>query len=188
MPRADNLSRALLGLILVCLVVLVLRGGAAPEPAPSASPEAVGVRSHAGRFEIRIVALKRNPPLVLRTDSATGETWRMGVMDRGEWEALREGPDGPPSAGEEEPGRYSVKAVAQTRGAPTLVRTDHHSGRIWRKGSTNGGAWVAVPNPGEEPPAPKAAAAEPTPSAGLDAAEAASEEGVDAIPAADDAE
>ena len=32
-------------------------------------------------------------------------------------------------------GRYKIMAVAQRRGAPTLVRYDSESGRVWRKGS-----------------------------------------------------
>jgi len=158
MPRADNLSRALLALILVCLVVLLLRSGDA-EPAPAEPTEPVGVRVHGERYDVSMVSLKRGAPLVLRVDTATGEVWRMGLMGPGEWEALREGPEGAPSAGEAEPGRYSVKSVVQMRGAPTLVRSDLRTGRIWRKGATNLGAWVAVPNPGEEPPEPKAAEA-----------------------------
>ncbi len=64
-------------------------------------------------------------------------------------EPLAEGSDGVPSPGATRPGRYVVRAISQTRGAPTLVRSDRLTGRIWRKGSKNEGPWVLVPSPGE---------------------------------------
>jgi hypothetical protein len=160
MSHADNLSRALLVLILLCLVFLILRGeGPGPEALPA--PEPTAAQSGVERYSVRMVKLLRGAPIVLRSDTATGEAWRMGLLAPGQWEALPEGPGGVPSAGAEEPGRYSIHAVAQNRGAFTLVRTDHHTGRIWRKGLKNAGGWVAVPNPGEEA-AGAAPAAAPT--------------------------
>jgi hypothetical protein len=159
MPQVDQLSRALLVLILLCLVVLILRGETARQAPPTEAPPAVS--SQVERFNVRMVKLIRGAPIVLRTDTATGEAWRMGLLASGAWEALREGPDGTPSAGADEPGRYSINAVAQSRGSFTLVRTDHHTGRIWRKGLKNSGAWVAVPNPGEADAKATAPAADP---------------------------
>jgi len=158
MPHADNLSRALLALILLCLVVGVLRDDGGASGAPGDAPEAAALQTPAERYTIGIIGLNRKPPLMLRTDTATGQAWIMGVLGRGPWEALREAPEGVPSAGADEPGRYEVYSVKLRRGAPNLVRVDHLTGRIWRKGSTNGGAWVAVPNPGEQPPVPDAGA------------------------------
>jgi hypothetical protein len=77
----------------------------------------------------------------------------MGLMGEGRWEPLAEGPDGVPSPGATAPGRYSIRPISQKRGAPTLVRSDHLTGRVWRKGSKSDGPWVLVPNPGEEEPA-----------------------------------
>ena len=148
MQPADNVTRALLAAILVCLAILVGRAQSGEAPA---EPEASAVR-----FEVRPVAMKRGAPLLLRTDTATGEAWSMGAMDAGRWDALREGSAGIPSPGASAPGRYSIRAVVQRRGSPTLVRSDHATGRVWRKGSTNAGPWVLVPNP-ESPAAPAAA-------------------------------
>jgi hypothetical protein len=152
MPHADNLSRALLALILLCLVVGNLRdsGDSSPEP-NDAVAETAALRTHGERYSIRMIGLQRKPPLMLRADSATGEAWMLDVVGAGPWEALREGPEGVPSAGADEAGRYEFQSVMLRRGAPTLVRTDLRTGRVWRKGSTSRGSWVAVPNPGEEP-------------------------------------
>ena len=152
--QVDNLTRALLAGILVCLLILLGqgfgRGSAADDPAAaSPSPE---------RFTVRTIKLQRGLPLLLRSDTATGQIWRMGLMDAGRWEPLSEGPDGVPSPGATAPGRYVVRPVAQKRGAPTLVRSDQLTGRTWRKGSKNEGPWVLVPNPEEE--VPEAAPAE----------------------------
>ena len=142
--QVDNLTRALLAGILACLLILLGRGFAAEDPAASASPE---------RFTVRPVKLQRGPQMLLREDTATGEAWRMGLMDAGRWQPLPEGPDGVPSPGASAPGRYSIRPVSQKRGAPTLVRSDHLSGRTWRKGTKGDGPWILVPNPGEEAPA-----------------------------------
>jgi hypothetical protein len=162
MPHADNLSRVLLALILLCLAVVILRDGGGSSCSPGDRPaEAAALRTHGERFATRIIGLQRKPPLMLRTDSATGEAWMMGVQGPGRWEALREGPEGAPSAGAEEAGRYEIVAVNLRRGAPNLVRTDLRTGRVWRKGATNGGSWVAVPNPGKAPRAAAKPAARP---------------------------
>ena len=155
MPHADNLSRALLALILLCLVVGILRDG-------GDASEAAALRTHGERYDVQVIALGRQPALLLRTDSATGEAWRMGAMGPSQWQALREGPDGVPSAGADEPGRYRIHTLTQRKGAPNLIRTDARTGRLWRKGLSNDGAWVAVPNPGQSPgqPPPAAAAAQ----------------------------
>jgi hypothetical protein len=148
--QADNLTRALLAGILVCLLILLGQGwsrGSADGDLPTAgspSPE---------RFSLRPIRLKRGPPVLLRSDTATGQVWRMGLMDAGLWEPLAEGSDGVPSPDATRPGRYEVRPVSQKRGAPTLVRSDLLTGRTWRKGSTGDGPWVLVPNPGEETPA-----------------------------------
>ena len=161
--QADNVSRVLLVLILGCLLILLGQGwscgSAADDPAAAVSPSPE-------RFTIRPVTLKRGAPLLLRLDRATGQVWRMGVMDEGRWEPLVEGPDGVPSPGASAPGRYAVRSLGQRRGGPTLVRTDRFTGRAWRKGSTGNGPWVLIPNPeeeasaGEEAPAGEEASAE----------------------------
>jgi hypothetical protein len=171
MPHSDNLSRALLALILVCLVVGILRGGGGATCAPKAAPEVAAAGSAVDRYSLRIIGLQRKPPQMLRTDTATGEAWTMGILDAGPWKPLPEGPEGVPAAGADTPGRYAIIAVKLSRGAPNLVRTDHQTGRVWRKGSMNDGPWVAVPNPGEpsladvkpaaRPAAPQAAPATP---------------------------
>jgi hypothetical protein len=154
--QADNVARALLALILVCLLFLLGRtwgGGSA------ADDESAVVSGSPERFIIRPVSMRRGSPLLLRVDTATGQVWQMGLMDEGRWGPLLEGPDGVPSPGATEPGRYSIRPVGQRRGGPTLVRTDAVTGRNWRKGSTSKGPWVLIPNPpgeasaGEAPPA-----------------------------------
>ena len=180
MPHSDNLSRGLLAAILLCLVVGVFRdGGGANSEADTAS-EAAELQTQDERYAFEVVELQRKPSLILRVDTATGEAWTMGVLSRGRWDALREGPEGVPSAGAEEAGRYEIRAVQSRRGAPNLVRADLQTGRIWRKGSTSVGAWVAVPNPGEEPPA----AAKPV----VPVAESAAAEDVDEVAAEDPAD
>ena len=162
--RADNLTRALLAGILVCLLILLgqgwSRGSADDDLATAGSPSPE-------RFSLRPIKLKRGPPVLLRSDTATGQVWQMGLMDAGVWEPLSEGPEGVPSPGATQPGRYGIRSVSQKRGAPTLVRSDLLSGRTWRKGSSNEGPWVLVPNPGEEAsaeePAEEAAAEPATP-------------------------
>jgi hypothetical protein len=157
--QVDNLSRALLALILVCLLLLLLGlgrsgGSAAVAPPPAAS---------AKHFITHGVKLNRTPPRLIRMNTATGQAWEMGLLDRALWKPLPEGPEGVPSPDATEPGRYVFVAVSQPRGAPTLVRTDHATGRVWRKGSTSKGPWVLVPNPGEEPPFGAGAEEEPAP-------------------------
>jgi hypothetical protein len=148
--QVDNLTRALLAGILAFLLILLVqgcsRGSADGDLATAGSPVPE-------RFSLRPVNLQRGPPLLLRHDTATGEAWRMGLMDKGRWEALAEGPDGVPSPGATAPGRYSIRPISQKRGAPTLVRSDRLTGRVWRKGSKSDGPWVLVPNPGDEAPA-----------------------------------
>jgi hypothetical protein len=87
----------------------------------------------------------------------------MGAMQAPRWFPLAEGDEGVPSPDATVPGRYTIEAATQNRGAPTLVRIDRATGRIWRKGSTSTGPWVGVPNPDPsvtepgpdwEPPAP----------------------------------
>lgn len=145
--RADNVARILLVLILGCLLIPLgcdrSGGGAGDDPAAAASPTR-------DRFTLRTVSLRRDPPLLLRIDTATGQVWRMGLMDEGRWLPLIEGPDGVPSPGASRSGRYAVRAAGgRGRGGPTLLRTDRVTGRVWRKGSTNQGPWVLIPNPGE---------------------------------------
>ena len=115
------------------------KAGAGPEPAGAATADV-------GRFDVRSVALKRGPGLLLRLDTATGQAWTMGVMDAAKWQPTREGADGVPTPDGNVSGRYTIKAIKASRGAPTLVRTDQATGRIWRK-PANKGQWVAVPNP-----------------------------------------
>lgn len=142
--QADNITRALLGSILVCGLVIVGQGlgsgEAAMEPAAPAPAEDM-------RFEVTPVPRRNASVLLVRLDTVTGQTWEMGALDEGLWKSFAEGPEGVPSPDASEPGRYSLVAVGQRRGAPTLVRTDHRTGRIWRVATTNQGPWVPVPNP-----------------------------------------
>jgi hypothetical protein len=153
--QADHAARALLAAILVCLLILLGQSWSRGSAARDASATAPSAK----RFIVRpYAASDRGPPILLRSDTATGQIWQMGLMDAGRWEPLSEGPDGVPSPGATKPGRYHVRAIAQRRGAPTLLRSDQLTGRIWRKGSKNKGPWVLVPNPEEE--LPEAAPAE----------------------------
>jgi hypothetical protein len=157
--QVDNLTRALLAAILVCLLIVLGQGyrsgfGAGDLAAASASPE---------RFHVHTIVLLRGAPLLLRSDTATGQAWRMGLMDAGRWEPLAEGPEGIPSPEATRPGRYSITPVAQRRGAPTLVRVDGVDGRTWRRASKGGGTWVLVPNPGDQASAGEPAAEAATP-------------------------
>ena len=145
--RADNVTRAPLAPILTCLLLVLAcgRDGGGAEAARSLEPRAQ-------RFEVKIVQLRRISPLLVRVDTATGMAWRMGLLNEGRWELLPAAAGGVPSPDGSEPGRYSIEPVRQSRGTPTLVRVDRLSGRVWRKGATNAGPWVLVPNPGDEAP------------------------------------
>jgi len=136
------------------LALLWVQGCDTGRPKADAEPAAVAAEAvDVGRFEIRSIPVKRGPGVLLRTDTATGQAWTMGAMEAPKWKPLREGVAGVPSAQGSASGRYTILAVRQNRGAPTLVRTDGATGRIWRKGATSNGPWVAVPNP---EPAPSA--------------------------------
>jgi hypothetical protein len=158
--RTDNLSRGLLAAILVVLVLLIVEhrdtSDGAREPAHAID-----------RFDVRPIAMRRGPPLLLRIDTATGEAWTMGLMAAPVWERLEEAADGVPEPDAIVPGRFSIHAHKQTRGLPTLVRLDTVTGRVWRKGSMTPRPWVAVPNPEFEPQASAAPIAAPDPAAGL---------------------
>jgi hypothetical protein len=94
MQQSDNLSRALLVLILICLVVLVARSGERDaENDPSA---AVVPAEFSPRYDVRMIKLQRGMPIMLRTDTATGESWTMGLLAAGEWKVLLEGADQAP--------------------------------------------------------------------------------------------
>jgi len=139
--QTDNLSRGLLAAILICLVFLVVEHrGAGPGAA-------IAPTAKVKRFEVRPVVMHRGPPLLLRTDTATGQAWTMGLMDAPAWTPLAEGEAGVPEPDANRPGRFSIRPYRQTRGVPTLVRYDSLTGRVWRKGSRSKRAWVAVPNP-----------------------------------------
>lgn len=146
--QAQHPRSVLLLAISVSFALLSLQGcsngqsDVASDPAPVAA-ESVDV----GRFEVRTISVKRGPGMLLRTDTATGQAWTMGVMEAPKWQPLREGAAGVPSPDGTASGRYAIRAVKQTRGAPTLVRTDQATGRVWRKGATSKGPWVAIPNP-----------------------------------------
>jgi len=146
--QADNLARALLVLILACLLFLVARdvtGGAAAGDAAA----------HAAlRFDISAARSEKGPGTLLRLDTATGQVWGMGVLDEGLWKPYAEGPDGIPSPGAAVPGRYSLRSFSQRRAGATLVRADSVTGRVWRTPARNDGVWVLIPQPGEEPTAP----------------------------------
>lgn len=152
--QTDHVTRALLGSILVCGLVLLVQGQRAGEAA--AEPSA------GERFQLLTVARRNDSVLLIRLDSATGEAWGMSLLGEGRWDPIAEGPEGAPSPDAREPGRYSIVGVGQRRGAPTLVRTDHRSGRSWRVASTNQGPWVPIPNP------PNGAAAPAEPASGSD--------------------
>jgi len=143
--QGDNLSRGLLAAILVCFVLLVVEHQDAGEGVPESAPS-----SALDRFEVRPIAMRRGPPVLLRTDTATGQAWTMGLMARSVWEPLAEGADGVPEPDADVPGRFSIRAHRQTRGLPTLVRLDTVTGQVWRKGSKTPRPWVVVPNPGPD--------------------------------------
>jgi len=165
--QADNVTRGLLAAILLLLVLSWLDGRRAGGEAAPTEPRAAAVGANA-RFEIRPVALRRGPPLLVRLDSATGQAWRMGLMDPPAWEPLAEGANGVPAPDADRPGRFAVYAYKQTRGAPTLVRIDSQTGEIWRKGSQDKRPWVPVPNPAAAAPAGGGAEEASVPATDLD--------------------
>ena len=142
----DNVSRAQLAAILVCLTLLLAQG-CSDAGSPAAGSPSVAAPEQAQRFTVQLLPMRRGPGLLLRLDTATGQAWTMGSMDAAVWIPLREAAEGVPSAGATEAGRYEIWTIAQTRGAPTLVRIDGATGVIWRKGLKSQGPWVAVPNP-----------------------------------------
>jgi hypothetical protein len=171
--QADNLSRGLLAAILVCFVLLVVEHRSAGEDASESAP---GPSAAIERFEVRPIAMRRGPPLLLRLDTATGEAWTMGLMDKSAWEPLTEGSAGVPEPDADGVGRFSIRAHNQSRGLPTLVRLDSVTGRIWRKGSKTPRPWVAVPNPGSESSPATAPAAAASADAAGDSATADAED------------
>ncbi len=146
--QAQHLRSTLLSAISVVSALLLVQGCSNGQPGVASDPAAAAAETvDVERFEVRSISLKRGPGLLLRADTATGQAWTMGVMEAPKWKPLREGIGGVPSPEGRASGRYSIRAIKQTRGAPTLVRTDQASGRIWRKGASSKGPWVAVPNP-----------------------------------------
>jgi len=141
--QADNLSRALLALMLACLAFLVARD--VTGRAAAGDPDA----AMAGRFAISAVRSEKDVGRLLRIDSATGQVWEMGVVDEGPWKAYAEGPDGTPSPGALAKGRYELQAFTQRRAGTTLVRTDSATGRVWRTPAKNDGIWVLISEPAE---------------------------------------
>ena len=146
--QARHPRSALLAVAGASLALLWVQACDTGRPRADAESEPVAAEAvDVGRFVVLSVPVKRGPGVLLRTDTATGQAWTMGAMEAPKWKPLREGAAGVPSAGSSASGRYTIMAVMQNRGAPTLVRTDGATGRIWRKGATSNGRWVAVPNP-----------------------------------------
>jgi hypothetical protein len=163
--QARHPRTTLLAATALCLALMLVQGCGGGEPKARAdSAAAASAESDVDRFDVRPVATKRGPGLLLRTDTATGQAWTMGVMDAAKWNPLREGEAGVPSPDGSASGRYTIRAISHSRGAPTLVRTDHATGRIWRKGASSQGPWVLVPNPDPS------ALSEPEPEAGSEPA------------------
>ena len=78
---SDPVARVLLGLILVCLAILVAQGFAT---------------SGAGRYSV--AGVRAGAPLLIRTDTVTGQVWKLSLRDSDSWVAFRE-----PVAAEEPP-------------------------------------------------------------------------------------
>lgn len=139
--------------LLVAFVGAVLPAGCTQATSPGEA--SAGSDSQVGRYEVRSLAMRRGPPLLLRTDTATGRSWRKGLMEDGAWLEFRETPGEEPEGSGDEPGRYDFRSIVLRRGAPTLIRTDSVTGRTWRKGAVSGGPWVPIPDEFGEEPAPE---------------------------------
>jgi len=143
--QGDNVTRVLLAAILALLVAQWVGAGAGGGEASKKS--AAAATSAQDRYQIRPVTLRRGPPLLIRLDTATGQAWSMGLMDKGQWLPIREDAAGVPAPDATRPGRFEVRAHTQSRGAPTLVRLDSQTGQAWRTGSVDRRPWVPIPNP-----------------------------------------
>jgi hypothetical protein len=76
--QPDSATRILLALILVCLVILIVQGftGGAE-------------RANVGRYDV--TGMRVGGPVLVRTDTATGQTWKLELRGGGNtWQEFRE--------------------------------------------------------------------------------------------------
>ncbi len=97
---SDSVTRALLTLILVCLLALVIQGFSARSG--SITEPWAGERSPLGRYDLSLMEVptgrRRGPPKLrlLRTDTRTGQVWLMEDVGQGQaWLAVADSPPDP---------------------------------------------------------------------------------------------
>lgn len=118
--QADASLRALLALIALCLVILVVQGFTSPGSPGRRSP-LTDEDGEVGRY--RVLALRAGSPLLVRTDSLTGQTWRLELGDRRpdrRWEPFLE-PAPPAAERETGPQPAASGEAAEGEDAPPAV-------------------------------------------------------------------
>jgi hypothetical protein len=98
--QPDSVTRALLALILVCLVILIAQGVSDR-----------GFQPGWGRYSV--TGMRAGAPVLIRTDTVTGQVWKLELRGGGDkWVAFTE-PDAEPvqSAARESASSQTRKAV-----------------------------------------------------------------------------
>jgi hypothetical protein len=89
--QPDSVTRVLLALILVCLVILIVQG-----------VSDTGIQSGWGRFSV--TGMRAGAPVLIRTDTVTGQVWRLELRGGGDtWIPLIEPSTGAAQSASREP-------------------------------------------------------------------------------------
>jgi len=78
--QADSVTRVLLGFIAVCMLLLLVQG--ARDSGGTAAGEAASAAQ--GRFKVSVQGLKGGP-LLVKTDTVSGQVWRKSLTGDGPW-------------------------------------------------------------------------------------------------------
>ena len=153
--NGDSTTRLLLAGILVALIVLIVRSFAAGAPVvPGAAPARVSAEDPEwGRYQI--TSTRAGAPMLLRTDTKTGQVWKLELRGGGVWQSFAE----PTEGGPEDPGWARYQVIGTRAGTPMLIRIDTVTGQAWQLALRGGdGTW----HPFEEPERGAATAARPS--------------------------
>jgi hypothetical protein len=107
--HADSFTKVVLSLILLCLVLLTVRGFAGSSPGDEEL-------NQVGRFQLEVVKWRRGQ-VIMRHDTATGETWRMKnfASDQAQWVAMGQ----EPQPGGDEAGEAGEEPAPEDPAAPS---------------------------------------------------------------------
>jgi hypothetical protein len=109
--------------------------------------------THSGpalRYRVEAVIAKDGPRL-LRFDSALGRAWIAPIVGARDWQLL--GPASQTVSGEATLGRFRFQVVHARSTPVTIVRSDVHSGEVWRMALPDDHNWISY-REGLEPPSP----------------------------------